>query len=88
MTRDFGAFTLRERIVGIVHGMLEKDVARRRGSIQTVRAKTTPASLEVPHGDHVVELERDGFVVEGGARTLTVGPGETLTATFLLKPAP
>ena len=50
--------------------------------------KSTPASIELPPGEHTIELKRDGFVVEGGARTLRVEPGSAQTAQFRLSQSP
>jgi serine/threonine protein kinase len=50
-------------------------------------AKVTPTTLEcIPSGSHKVNLVRDGFVVEGGAKTVTVRPGEPATVSLKLIP--
>jgi hypothetical protein len=49
--------------------------------------KTTPCVLEgVLPGSHSVSLVREGFVLEGGARTIAVRSGQTVQADFKLKP--
>jgi serine/threonine protein kinase len=49
--------------------------------------RTTPATLEcISVGSHKVNLVREGFVVEGGVRSITVRTGERIQMSFKLIP--